>query len=153
MAGDPDITIEGNLAGDPELSFTPSGKAVVKFAVATNNRYQDRQSQEWKDGETSYWRCTAWEQLAENCAQSLAKGNAVMVSGRIAQKTWEKDGERKSSVEVTATNVAPSLKWATAQVTRNQRPAATTSASQAPAQSFPPPQAPRVSVPDDEAPF
>ncbi|MDA8286704.1 MAG: single-stranded DNA-binding protein [Actinomycetota bacterium] len=115
------VTITGNLTRDPELRFTPSGQATTSFGVAVNRRWQNRQSQEWEES-TSYFDVVCWGQLAENTAQSLAKGSRVVVTGRLDQRSWESQaGERRSKVEITADEVAPSLRWATMTITKNER--------------------------------
>ena len=122
MAGDTTITVIGNLTADPELRFTPSGAAVANFTVASTPRMFDRQSNEWKDGEALFLRCSVWKEAAENVAESLSKGARVVVYGRLDQRSWEnQEGERRSKVEIIADEVAPSLRWATAEVTKNSR--------------------------------
>jgi single-strand DNA-binding protein len=115
------VSITGNLTRDPELRFTPSGQATATFGVAVNRRWQNRQSQEWEEA-TSYFDVVCWGQLAENTAQSLTKGARVVVTGRLDQRSWEnQEGERRSKVEITADEVAPSLRWATMTITKNER--------------------------------
>jgi single-strand DNA-binding protein len=115
------VSIVGNLTRDPELRFTPSGQATASFGVAVNRRWQNRQTNEWEEA-VSFFDIVCWGQLAENTAQSLAKGTRVLVSGRLDQRSWETpDHERRSKIEITADEVAPSLRWATAQVTKNER--------------------------------
>ncbi len=92
MAGDTVITIIGNLTADPELRFTPSGAAVANFTVASTPRQFDKTSNEWKDGETLFMRCSVWRDAAENVAESLQRGARVLVSGRLKQRSYEKDG-------------------------------------------------------------
>ncbi|MGC5614688.1 single-stranded DNA-binding protein [Georgenia sp. Z1491] len=122
MAGDTIITVVGNLTADPELRFTPSGAAVANFTVASTPRQFDRQSNEWKDGETLFMRCSVWRDAAENVAESLTKGMRVMVQGRLVQRSFEtQQGEKRTVVEMQADEVAPSLRYATAKVTRTQR--------------------------------
>lgn len=114
------ITIVGNLTDDPELRFTPSGAAVVKFSVAVNRRTFDRQTNEWKDAGADYHRVTAWRQLAENIAATLEKGARVIVTGDIRMRTWtdEKTQEKRSAWEVNAEAVGAELTWATAKVAK-----------------------------------
>jgi single-strand DNA-binding protein len=122
MAGDTVITIIGNLTGDPELRFTPSGAAVANFTVASTPRQFDRTSNDWKDGETLFMRCSVWRDTAENVAESLQRGMRVMVSGRLKSRSYEtKEGEKRTVVELDVDEVGPSLKYATAKVNRTQR--------------------------------
>jgi single-strand DNA-binding protein len=115
------VSVVGNLTRDPELRFTPTGQATASFGVAVNRRWQNRQSQEWEEA-TSFFDVVCWGQLAENAAQSLSKGSRVLVSGRLDQRSWETaEHERRSKIEITADEVAPSLRWATAAVTKNER--------------------------------
>jgi single-strand DNA-binding protein len=114
------VSIVGNLTRDPELRFTPSGQATASFGVAVNRRWQNRQTQEW-DEATSFFDVVCWGQLAENTAQSLGRGARVLVSGRLDQRSWESNGERRSKVEITADEIAPSLRWATVAITKNER--------------------------------
>jgi single-strand DNA-binding protein len=121
MANGNHVSIIGNLTRDPELRFTPSGQATTSFGVAVNRRWQNRQTQEW-DEQTSYFDVVCWGQLAENAAQSLGKGARVMVDGRLDQRSWEnQEGERRSKIEITADEVAPSLRWATVAISKNER--------------------------------
>ena len=116
MAFDNTVTIVGNLTRDPELRFTPSGAAVANFGVAWNMRGRDGQ-----EDKVSYFDVTCWRQLAENVSDSLTKGSRVVVYGRLDQRSWEnQEGERRSKVEIIADDVAPSLKWATAELTKNE---------------------------------
>jgi single-strand DNA-binding protein len=122
MAGDTIITIVGNLTNDPELRFTPSGAAVANFTVASTPRSFDRQTSEWKDGETLFMRCSVWREAAENVAESLTRGTAVIVQGRLQSRTFEtKEGEKRTVVELACEEVGPSLRRATAKVTKAQR--------------------------------
>lgn len=122
MAGETVITVVGNLTADPELRFTPSGAAVASFTVASTPRTFDRQTSEWKDGETLFLRCSVWREAAENVAESLAKGNRVIVQGRLVQRSFEtREGERRTVVEMQVDEVGPSLRYATAKVTRTPR--------------------------------
>jgi single-strand DNA-binding protein len=114
MAGETTLTLQGNLTADPELRFTPSGHAVAQFTVASTPRTFDKSTNEWRDGDTLFLRCSAWRKLAENIAESLTRGTAVIVIGRLKQRSYEKDGQKRTVVEVEAENVAPSLKNATA---------------------------------------
>jgi len=122
MAGDTTITIVGNLTNDPELRFTPSGAAVANFTVASTPRAFDRQSNEWKDGETLFMRCSVWREAAENVAESLQRGMRVLVSGRLKSRSYEtKEGEKRTVVELEVDEVGPSLRYATAKVNRTSR--------------------------------
>ena len=122
MAGDTVITVVGNLTADPELRFTPSGAAVANFTVASTPRTFDKNSNEWKDGEALFLRCSVWRQAAENVAESLHRGTAVIVQGRLKQRSYEtKEGEKRTVYELDVDEVGPSLKFATAKVTKASR--------------------------------
>lgn len=122
MAGDTVITVVGNLTGDPELRFTPNGAAVANFTIASTPRVFDRQSGEWKEGETLFLRASAWREAAENIAETLKKGMRVIAQGRLKSRSYEtKEGERRTSMELEIDEIGPSLRFATAQVNRNQR--------------------------------
>jgi single-strand DNA-binding protein len=122
MAIDNNVTITGNATREPELRFTPSGQAVANFGVAVNRRWQNRQTQEWEES-VSFFDITCWSTLAENVAESVAKGTRVTVTGRLDQRSWEtQEGDKRSKVEIVADDVAVSLRWATAEVLRNERP-------------------------------
>jgi single-strand DNA-binding protein len=115
------VSIVGNLTRDPELRFTPSGQATATFGVAVNRRWQNRQTNDWEEA-VSFFDVVCWGQLAENSAQSLTKGTRILVSGRLDQRSWETpERERRSKIEITADEVAPSLRWATANITKNER--------------------------------
>ena len=121
-AGDTQITIAGNLVDDPELRFTPSGQPVAKFRVASTPRYMDRQTNEWKDGDSLFLTCNVWRQAAENVAESLTRGMRVIVSGRLRQRSYEtKEGEKRTVYEVEVDDVGPSLRNASAKVNRASR--------------------------------
>jgi single-strand DNA-binding protein len=121
MAGDTQITIVGNLVSDPELRFTPSGAAVCNFRIASTPRSFDKTTNEWKDGEALFLTCNVWRQPAENCAESLQKGMRVIVQGSLRQRSYDtKEGEKRTVFEVEAEDVAVSLKFATAKVTKAQ---------------------------------
>jgi single-strand DNA-binding protein len=133
-AGDTTITMIGNLVDDPELRFTPSGAAVAKFRVASTPRYLDKTTNEWKDGESLFLQCQIWRQAAENVAESLTKGMRVILSGRLKQRSYEtKEGEKRTVFEVEVDEVGPSLRNATAKVTRAQRASGTGGGFSAPA--------------------
>ncbi|MFV0426118.1 MAG: single-stranded DNA-binding protein [Beutenbergiaceae bacterium] len=122
MAGETKITVVGNLTADPELRFTPSGAAVANFTVASTPRQFDRQSNEWKDGDTLFMRCSIWREAAENVAESLTKGTRVVVIGNLVQRSYEtREGEKRTVVEMQVDEIGPSLRYATAKVTRAQR--------------------------------
>ncbi|CAO5233647.1 single-stranded DNA-binding protein [Frankia sp. AgKG'84/4] len=122
MAGETIITVVGNLTSDPELRFTPNGAAVASFTVASTPRTLDRQSNEWKDGEALFLRCSVWRQAAENVAESLQKGARVIVSGRLKQRSFEtREGEKRTVIELDVDEVGPSLRYATAKVVRAAR--------------------------------
>jgi single-strand DNA-binding protein len=115
------ITVVGNVTRDPELKFLNSGQAALKLSVAVNRRWQNRQTQEWEE-RVSYFEVVGYGSMAENAANSLVKGSRVIVSGRLEQRTWEtENGDKRSIVEINADEIGPSLKWATAVVTRTPR--------------------------------
>ena len=120
--GDIPVTIIGNLTNDPELRFTPSGAAVASFTVASSTRVLDRQTNEWKDGDTTFLRCNVWRQYAENVAESLQRGMRVIVNGRLKQRSYEtKEGEKRTVYEIEVDDVGPALRYATAKVTKVSR--------------------------------
>ncbi|MGN6406351.1 single-stranded DNA-binding protein [Sinomonas sp.] len=122
MAGETTITVIGNLTNDPELRFTPSGSAVANFTVASTPRTFDRQSNEWKDGETLFLRASIWREAAENVAESLTKGMRVIVTGRLKSRSYEtKEGEKRTVIELEVDEIGPSLRYASAKVNRTQR--------------------------------
>jgi single-strand DNA-binding protein len=115
------ITVVGNVTRDPELKFLNSGQAALKMSIAVNRRWQNRQTQEWEE-RVSYFEVVGYGAMAENAANSLTKGSRVIVSGRLEQRTWEtENGDKRSIVEINADEIGPSLKWATAVVTRTPR--------------------------------
>jgi single-strand DNA-binding protein len=121
-AGDIAITVVGNLTNDPELRFTPSGAAVASFTVASSSRYLDKTTNEWKDAEPVYMRCSVWRQYAENVAESLQKGTRVIVTGRLKQRSYEtREGEKRTVMEMEVDDVGPALRYATAKVNKVQR--------------------------------
>jgi single-strand DNA-binding protein len=120
--GDVTVTVVGNLTNDPELRFTPSGAAVANFTVASTPRLLDKATNEWKDGDALFLRCSIWRQAAENVAESLQKGARVIVTGRLRQRSYEtKEGEKRTVVECEVDEVGPSLRYATAKVVKGQR--------------------------------
>ena len=118
----PIITVVGNLTADPELRFTPSGAAVANFTVASTPRIFDRQSNEWKDGDALFMRCSIWREAAENVAESLTRGSRVIVQGRLKQRSYEtREGEKRTVVELEVDEIGPSLRYATAKVNKASR--------------------------------
>jgi single-strand DNA-binding protein len=121
-AGDTQITIIGNLVDDPQLRYTPTGQAVANFRVASTPRFMDRQTNEWKDGDSLFLSCNVWRQAAENVAESLQRGMRVIVSGRLRQRSYEtKEGEKRTVYEIEVDEVGPSLRNASAKVVRSSR--------------------------------
>lgn len=119
MAGETTVTIVGNLTADPELRYTTGGAAVANFTVASTPRTFDRNSGQWRDGETLFMRCSVWREIAENIAGSLTKGTRVIVQGRLTQRSYEtRDGQQRTTVELQVDEVGPSLRYARAQITR-----------------------------------
>jgi single-strand DNA-binding protein len=122
MAGDTQITVVGNLVSDPELRYTPTGVAVANFRVASTPRTFDRQANEWKDGDSLFLTCNVWRQAAENVAESLQRGMRVVVQGRLHQRSYEtREGEKRTVFEVEVDDVGPSLRNASAKVTKSNR--------------------------------
>lgn len=122
MANETIITVIGNLTSDPELRFTPSGSAVANFTIASTPRTFDKNSNEWKDGETLFLRSSVWREAAENVAESLTKGMGVIAQGRLKSRSYEtKEGEKRTVIEFEIDEIGPSLKYATAKVNRTQR--------------------------------
>jgi single-strand DNA-binding protein len=120
VANDTVITVIGNLTSDPELRFTPAGAAVANFTVASTPRTLDKASGEWKDGEALFLRCNIWRQAAENVAESLTRG-ARVVTGRLKQRSYDKDGEKRTVIELEVDEIGPSLRYATAKVNKVSR--------------------------------
>lgn len=122
MAGETIITVIGNLVADPELRFTPSGSAVANFTIASTPRTFDRQSNEWKYGEALFLRASVWKEAAEHVAETLTKGMRVIAQGRLRSRSYDtKEGERRTVMELEVDEIGPSLKYASAKVTRTQR--------------------------------
>jgi single-strand DNA-binding protein len=122
MAGETVVTIIGSLGQDPELRFSPSGAAVCNFSVGSTPRTFNKQTNEWVDGDTLWMRCAVWRDAAEHCAETLERGMRVIVTGRLKQRTWEdKDGLKRTVVEMDVDEVGPSLRYATAKVTKASR--------------------------------
>jgi single-strand DNA-binding protein len=115
------VTLTGNITRDPELRFTNTGQANASFGLAVNRKWQNRQTQEWEEA-TSFFDVVCWREMAENVSESLPRGARVVVTGRLEQRSWESDdGSKRSKIEVIADEVGPSLRWATAVVTKNER--------------------------------
>lgn len=122
MAGETVITVIGNLTAEPELRFTPSGSAVANFTIASTPRVFDRQSNDWKDGEALFLRASVWREAAENVAETLTKGMRVIAQGRLRSRSYDtKEGERRTVMELEVDEIGPSLKYASAKVTRSAR--------------------------------
>jgi single-strand DNA-binding protein len=140
MAGETTLTVIGNLTNDPELRFTPSGDAVANFTIASTPRTFDRKSNEWKDGESLFLRCSIWRDAAGNVAESLTKGMRVIASGALKSRSYEtKEGEKRTVIEFEVDEIGPSLKYANAKVNRTQRNnGGGGQAQQAPAQGWTP---------------
>lgn len=154
MAGDTVITVVGNLTDDPELRFTSSGAAVANFTVASTPRFFDKQTNDWKDGDALFLRCSIWRQAAENVAESLTKGARVIVQGRLKQRSYEtREGERRTVYELDVDEVGPSLRYATAKVSKVTRSGGGFGGGSAPPAA--PAEDPWASAPaaDDEPPF
>src|SRR6476619_5639338 len=115
------VTLIGNITRDPELRFTPSGAATATFGLAVNRRWQNRQTQEWEEA-TSFFDVVCWREMAENASESLTRGSRFRVTGRLEQRSWEsQEGEKRSKIEGIAYEIGPSLRWATAEVKKNDR--------------------------------
>jgi len=122
MAGETSITVVGNLTADPELRFTPNGAAVATFTIASTPKTFDKQAGEFKDGETLFLRCSVWREAAENVAESLTKGMRVVAQGNLKSRSFEtKEGEKRTVMELDVQEIGPSLRWASAKVTRTER--------------------------------
>lgn len=156
MSGETIVTIVGNLTADPTLAFTPAGAAVANFTVASTPRSFDKNSGEWKDGQALFMRCNVWRQAAENAAETLTRGMRVMVTGRLVQRSFEHDGQKRTVVELEVDEVGPSLKYATAKVAKVSRSSdggqahGRSSAADDPWGSAP---SGPTGAPDDEPPF
>ena len=145
------ITIVGRLTDAPELRFTPSGAPVANFTVAVNRRKFDKQRNEWTDAGTDFYRCSIWRDTAENVAESLTKGVEVIVTGDLISREYEtREGEKRTVWEVNAEHVGPSLRWASAKVTRAQK---TQGQARGSAAQDDPWATPAGSFPNDEPPF
>ncbi|MGH2694119.1 MAG: single-stranded DNA-binding protein [Actinomycetota bacterium] len=150
------ITLVGNVTNDPELRFTPSGRQVANFSIAVNRRFRNSEGV-WEDRLEGFFRCNVWGEMAENVAETLQKGTRVVLTGRLQQRTWEgPEGERREATEINIDEVGPSLRWATAQVTKSRRSGAP--AAPAPQESgtpeWPAPQSEsRVGASEEEGSF
>lgn len=121
MSGLPNVTVIGTVTADPELRFTPSGVAVANWSVASNERRLNKQSGEWEDGAATFLRCSVWRDAAENVAESLHRGDRVIVTGRLKQREYEKDGVKRTAYELDVDEVGPSLRWAQTAVRKAKR--------------------------------
>lgn len=147
------VTVVGNLVEDPELRFTPSGVAMAKLRLAVNRRWMDRNTNEWKE-EASFFTATCWREMAENVSESLQKGSRVLINGKLQQRSWEnQEGERRSMIEITIDEIGPSLRWATASVTRTPRRGDDSWDASSRPSARPPGPVARESYGPDEAPF
>lgn len=120
-AGEIQLSVVGNLTAAPDLKVTKSGDSVVGFTVASTPRILDKSTNTWRDGDATFLRCTAWRDMAESVAQSLDKGARVIVTGRLRQRSYEKDGQTRSVLELEVDEIGPSLRYATAQVRKLER--------------------------------
>lgn len=146
MSGEPVITLVGNLVADPELHLTSSGSTLARFRIASTPRYLDRQTGEWKDGDSIFLTCNAWRQMAENVGESLRRGERVIVIGRLKQRSYQNDkGENVTAHEVEVDEVAPSVRYTTARVTKNARASVPADSAPEPTASAEDPFAPAVS--------
>lgn len=122
MSGETHLTVVGRLTADPELRFTPSGVAVVNLTIASNARTFDKAANEWRDEPATFWRCSGWRDLAENAAESLMKGTAVVAVGVVKSREWEtKEGEKRTTLELHLDAIGPDLRWAVARPVKAQR--------------------------------
>lgn len=153
----PQIVMEGRLVDDPELRYTQSGKAVVNVRVVANNRVQDKETGQWKDGDSIFLTCTCWDQMAENVAECLPKGALVTLSGRLRQREWDdKEGAKHTVYEVSLDSIGPSLRWDRAQVAkkvaRTSPDASSQPAAASPWDTMPQAPAPASAGPQDRPP-
>ncbi len=153
---DSTVTIVGNVTRDPELRYTPSGAANATFGVAVNRRWRDQQTNDWKE-QVSFFDVVCWREMADNVCESLSKGTRVVVTGRLEQRSWEdNDGNKRSKVEIVADEIGPSLRWASAEITRNERrtpDGASQGGGGRPVQNAPEPAGGRGGYAYDEEPF
>src|SRR3954453_18940511 len=153
MSNGNSVTLIGNITRDPELRFTPSGQATATFGLAVNRRWQNRQTQEWEEA-TSFFDVVCWREMAENASESLTRGSRVIVTGRLEQRSWEsQEGDKRSKIEVIADEIGPSLRWATAEVKKNDRKSADGGGFNSGGSSAPPPAEPPAGYDYDEEPF
>lgn len=145
----PAVTVVGTLTADPELRFTPGGAAVANFTVASNERKKNQQSGEWEDGDATFLRCNIWRDYAEHVAESLTRGTRVVVVGRLKQRSYEKDGEKRTVFELEVEEIGPALKWATATVVKASKNGGSNSGSSGCGSPPPPP----LPSDDSEPPF
>ncbi len=162
MSGEPVITLVGNLVADPELHLTSSGSTLARFRIASTPRYLDRETNEWKDGDSIFLTCSVWRQMAENVGESLRRGMRVMVVGRLKQRSYRNEkGDNGTAYEVEVDEVGPSVRYTTARVTKNARAGVPAGSAPEPTASVEDPFAPAVSptgsgraAPEDQkAPF
>jgi len=148
------VVLVGNVTRDPELRFTPSGQATASFGLAVNRRWQNRQTQEWEEA-TSFFDVVCWREMAENVSETLTRGARVIVTGRLEQRSWETpEGDKRSRVEVIADELGPSLRWATAQIVKNERRGPSgDGGGAAPSAARAPRPAPEAPFAEDEEPF
>ena len=154
MANGNTVEVIGNVTRDPELRFTPSGAAVANFGIAVNRRWMNRKTNEWEE-DVSFFDVVCWRELAENVTESIAKGTRVMISGRLDQRSWEtQEGDKRSKVEIVADEIGPSLRWATAQVSKTERREGGADYHDQQGEAYAPaPQAPAGGYIDDGEPF
>lgn len=146
------ITLVGNVTRDPELRFTPSGQPTATFGLAVNRRWQNRSTQEWEES-TSFFNVVCWREMAENATESIVRGSRIIVTGRLDQRRYDNEkGEPQSRVELIADELGPSLRWATAQIVKNERRGPGTNSDDQ-TQGAPDPAGSQVAYADDEAPF
>ncbi|HEY1914685.1 MAG TPA: single-stranded DNA-binding protein [Streptosporangiaceae bacterium] len=154
MANEPTTTVTGNLTADPELRYTQAGRPVAAFTIANTPRFPDKATGEWSDGETWFVRCSAWGDAAENVAASLSKGNAVVATGRLRARTWETpDGDKRAAVEMTVDDIGPSLRRATAKITKTTREHGQAAEASTPATAAAAGQWSTPAAADDKPPF
>src|ERR1039458_2744957 len=160
MSNGNSVTLVGNVTRDPELRFTQNGKATASLGLAVNRRWQNRQTQEWEEA-TSFFDVVCWREMAENVSETLTRGARVIVTGRLEQRSWETaEGDKRSKIEVVADELGPSLRWATAQITKNERRGPGDGPPRGGGNRPPQPQAPPPAAPNngggygyDEEPF